>query len=285
VPPPSASLADIHHLDQERAVTEAEWLACTDPGPVLELVTGRTSDRKLRLFACACLRRVQHLPEDPCGRAAVEVAERFADGSAGRQELALTWHAVRQAQHAALEGSAAAHALDATLYVTEDRPFSAALEVARLAAQAAGIHETAAAIPALAREIAAGRQANLLFSFRAWQEALATAAREAIERVQEVQNAIRARERSAQAALLREVVGPAPFRRPVVDSSVLAWNDACVVKLARAIYDGLAWDRLPVLADALEEAACTDADVLRHCRQPGDHVRGCWVVDSLLGKE
>jgi hypothetical protein len=163
-------------------------------------------------------------------------------------------------------------------------------EVARLAVQAAGSHEAAVATAATAREAAARSRASppwpvLLFSFRAWQEALVQAATETAERIQEVQTAIRVRERSAQAALVREIFGPTPFRTPAVERSMLSWNDACVVKLAEAIYDGLAWDRLPVLADALEEAGCTDAHVLNHCRQPGEHVRGCWAVDLLLGKE
>jgi hypothetical protein len=55
-------------------------------------------------------------------------------------------------------------------------------------------------------------------------------------------------------------------------------------KIARAIYDGRAFERMPILADALEDAGCGDADILRHCREPGEHVRGCWVVDLLLGK-
>jgi hypothetical protein len=271
-------------------MTEAEWLAGTDPGAVLELVGGRASDRKLRLFACACLRRVWHLLEDPRGRAAVEVAERFADGRADRQEVALSWHAARQAQDATMQGSAAAHVLDAAAYLAEDRAFSAALEVARLAVQAVGSHEAAVATAAAVREAAARPKTKLswpvlLFSFRAWQEAMAEAATDAAERAQEARDAIRVRERSAQAALLRELFGPTQFRTPAVDRSVLAWNDACVTKLAEAIYDGLAWDRLPVLADALEEAGCTDTDVLAHCRQPGDHVRGCWVVDLILSKD
>ena len=58
-----------------------------------------------------------------------------------------------------------------------------------------------------------------------------------------------------------------------------------VVQLAQAIYDDRAFDRIPILADALEEAGCTEAAILGHCRQPGEHVRGCWVVDLLLGKE
>jgi hypothetical protein len=58
-----------------------------------------------------------------------------------------------------------------------------------------------------------------------------------------------------------------------------------VVKLAESIYDERAFDRMPILADALEEAGCANADILAHCRQPGEHVRDCWAVDLLLGKE
>jgi hypothetical protein len=65
----------------------------------------------------------------------------------------------------------------------------------------------------------------------------------------------------------------------------LTWNDGIVIKLAQAIYEERAFDRLPILADALEEAGCSDTEILAHCRGPGPHVRGCWVVDLLLGKE
>jgi hypothetical protein len=71
-------------------------------------------------------------------------------------------------------------------------------------------------------------------------------------------------------------------RLPPVDSSWLTEN---VLRLATAIHAEGAFDRLPILADALEEAGCTNADVLTHWRQPGEHVRGCWVVDLLLGKQ
>jgi len=76
-----------------------------------------------------------------------------------------------------------------------------------------------------------------------------------------------------------------PFRFVAVDGNWLKWNDATVPHIAQAIYDDRAFDRLPVLADALEEAGCTDAAILDHCRGPVPHVRGCWVVDLLLGKE
>jgi hypothetical protein len=64
-----------------------------------------------------------------------------------------------------------------------------------------------------------------------------------------------------------------------------AWLTPTVLALARGIYEERAFDRLPVLADALLDAGCEAADVLAHCRGPGPHVRGCWVVDLLLGKE
>lgn len=86
------------------------------------------------------------------------------------------------------------------------------------------------------------------------------------------------------AAFLREIFGN-HFRQFVIDPTWLDWNDSTVVKLAQNIYHERAFDRLPVLGDALEEAGCHDADMLAHCRQPGQHVPGCWVVDLLLGKK
>ena len=73
--------------------------------------------------------------------------------------------------------------------------------------------------------------------------------------------------------------------RSRIDPQWVAWNNETVLKLAQTINADRAFDRLPILADALEEAGCTDADMLQHCRGPGPHVRGCWVVDLLLGKE
>ncbi|MBN9522996.1 hypothetical protein J0H58_31535 [bacterium] len=87
-------------------------------------------------------------------------------------------------------------------------------------------------------------------------------------------------EQAAQAALLRDILGN-PFRPVAFDPT---WRTEAVVALARGVYDDRAFDRLPVLADALEDAGCADADVLTHCRGDGPHVRGCWVVDLILGK-
>jgi hypothetical protein len=91
--------------------------------------------------------------------------------------------------------------------------------------------------------------------------------------------------RRRQPGLLREVFGPLAFRPNPIGHAVLAWGGGTVSKLAQAVYEEYAFDRLPVLADALEDAGCTDQQILRHCREPGEHVRGCWVVDLLLGKK
>jgi hypothetical protein len=73
-----------------------------------------------------------------------------------------------------------------------------------------------------------------------------------------------------------------PFRPVTLNP---AWRTSNVTALAQAIYDDRASDRLPILADALKDAGCDNADILNHCRQPGVHVRGCWVLDLILGKE
>ncbi|MBL8795551.1 MAG: hypothetical protein JNM56_16720 [Planctomycetia bacterium] len=80
--------------------------------------------------------------------------------------------------------------------------------------------------------------------------------------------------------MLKDIFGN-PFR-PVAFNS--AWRTATVVSFAQGIYAERAFDRLPILADALEDAGCDNADILKHCREPGEHVRGCWCVDLLLGK-
>jgi hypothetical protein len=83
-----------------------------------------------------------------------------------------------------------------------------------------------------------------------------------------------------RARLLRDVF--TPFRPTVF---VPQWRTQTVVALATGIYEERAFDRLPILADALEESGCDNADVLSHCRGPGPHVRGCWVVDLVFGRE
>jgi hypothetical protein len=89
----------------------------------------------------------------------------------------------------------------------------------------------------------------------------------------------------ASAVIVRELFGN-PFRpSPPLPSSVLAWNDGTVKRIAEGIYEDQAFDRLPILADALLDAGCEDEKLIGHCRSEGPHVRGCWAVDLILGKE
>lgn len=94
-----------------------------------------------------------------------------------------------------------------------------------------------------------------------------------------------------QGSILRCIFGNT-FASGILSPAVLAWNDAIVLRLAQTAYEErympegtLDNVRLAILADALEEAGCTNADILNHCRLPGEHVRGCWVIDLILGKE
>ncbi len=80
--------------------------------------------------------------------------------------------------------------------------------------------------------------------------------------------------------LVRDIFGN-PFRPITINPS---WLIPTVVALATDIYEQKAFDRMPILADALQDAKCDNEDILNHCRQPGEHCRGCWALDLLLGK-
>jgi len=84
-----------------------------------------------------------------------------------------------------------------------------------------------------------------------------------------------------QAHILRDILGN-PFRPVTVEES---WLTTTVVALARQMYESQDFSTMPILADALEDADCDNTDILFHCRQPGEHVRGCWVVDLLTGRK
>jgi hypothetical protein len=231
-------------------MTEAEWLACTDPGPMLLQLEGRITDRKLRLYGCGCVRRVWHLLAKERSCRAVEVSERFTDGLASEEERAAAEEAAREAEDFAVGGLPGGYA-------------------AAMAATAAVCQYGAADLP---------MYVGLSYGF-GWHAANAES-----ETRRGYDPAAHARAEAGQAALLRELFGPLPFRPVGVPASVRVWNGGTLVRLARAIYDGRRFGDMPVLADALEEAGCDNADLLAHCRQSGEHVRGCWVVDLLLAK-
>jgi hypothetical protein len=99
-------------------------------------------------------------------------------------------------------------------------------------------------------------------------------------------------EAQEQARLFRDIVGnpfhydPVPLERDLLlDPALLAWQGGRLEQLAEEIYRARHFERLPELAALLEAAGCSDAELVRHCRQPAGHVRGCWVVDLLLNKQ
>ncbi len=235
-------------------MTEAEWLTYIDPGPMLEFLKGKASDRKFRLFSCACYRRIWHkLPE--VSRQAVEVAEQFVDGKATPVEL----RSVRQLVVSQPGGSEWL----AVRNEAESHPMGSEWLAVR---KASGYSASAAASSAASKFswTSDGRYAHEPF----------------------------VSECKFQTIIVREVFGNPLRSMPPLPASVLTWNDSTVRRIAEVIYDErylpegtLDNARLAILADALEEAGCTNADILNHCRQPGEHVRGCWVIDLLLGKE
>jgi hypothetical protein len=92
------------------------------------------------------------------------------------------------------------------------------------------------------------------------------------------------RARAAQCRLLRDIFRKPSRRFPSQPSVARALRDSTVPRIAQTIYNDRRFQDLPILADALEEAGCTDSEILGHCRGPGEHARGCWVLDLILGK-
>ena len=119
--------------------------------------------------------------------------------------------------------------------------------------------------------------ARLLRS-REWSASLPAEERAWTEYLTPLLNLSPRRDHPEQAALLRCVAGR-PFDPPGFDPG---WRTSDVVALAAGVYAEEAFDRLPILADALQDAGCDDESVLWHCRRPGGHVRGCWVVDLAM---
>jgi hypothetical protein len=230
-------------------MTEQEWLACTEPRPMLAVVVGsawtrhlftwlgrqreRCRQRRLRLFLCACWRDYVHLPGPTVYRAAIEVAERYADGIASRHELA----AARKATQTEMDAS--------PLYNWSNPDDETALLAV---------------------------SGNIL-------------------NPRDIEFASLTCSHLHEVALLRDIFGN-PFRPPVVvDPNWLTWNDGIVRRLAEDVYEertlpvgSLDNIRLAMLADALEECGGDD-ELVGHLRGPGPHVRGCFVVDAILGRE
>ncbi|QEL15868.1 hypothetical protein [Limnoglobus roseus] len=242
-------------------MTEAEWLAATNPTGLLGFLRGHEEFRKFRLFACACARRVVHLVRDGRAKAALEFAEQLADRAAAARKGR---PAIYKAGLAACEFLWGQHqgrfdSGELLAHLAESNATHAAVKTAEADATVAAGGCTAAG---LAAAYTSCRPPRLPTPFPPGRG----------DRI--------ADEEWIQATLLRDIFGN-PFR-PVTFSPT--WLTPTVVSLAEGIYADRAFDRLPILADALQDAGCEDADVLGHCRGEGVHVRGCWVVDGVLGK-
>jgi hypothetical protein len=229
-------------------MTEEEWLACTDPYDMVDFVWERLGDRKMRLFGCACARGVWNdLPDDAL-RQAIETCERFADGLAKSKEL----KKARELAHATYQGIGdiiADHSAIAVTALCEPKPWFPMGEgssggIAAVAAEAWFNEDTP------------------------WHKTYAQA-------------------KHAHCQVLHDLIDN-PFHPAALDP---AWRTSTVVNLAEALYEERTLPsgrldnmRLAILADAMEEAGCASKEILAHCRQPGEHVRGCWAVDWALGK-
>jgi hypothetical protein len=247
-------------------VDESEWLRCTNPGQMLGFLRGKASDRKLGLFRVACCRRVWDLLTDERSRTAVEVVERFVDGQATEEELEAARKAAVEAidfdfLKATGEGDDPTGTTSSLSWRTDQYAAKAAFDAIDFPKYPFFLAPTSA--------VAAKTKALGLDP----QDGTNRALREVV-----------IKEFSIQAHLLRDIFGN-PFRPVTVDPSWLTWKDGTVLHLSRSIYEDRRFGDLPVLADALEEAGCSDPDILGHCRSGGDHVRGCWVVDRILGME
>jgi len=226
-------------------MTESEWLACEDPARLLDFLLRKRS-RKFRLAAVAACRDFSDFLTD------ARISEYLTEEH--RRE--------------------ASKALEVAERFADGRATGVELEAARASAAAVtrALAQVAVALPSGDDDMRVGDASDVV-------AAIGEAASQQPEGVFSTLRMIPGTE-FLVARTLREVFGP-----PTATSFSHGWLTATVTTLAQAIYNDRAFDRMPILADALEDAGCTNADMLSHCRGPGPHVLGCWVVDLLLAKE
>jgi hypothetical protein len=216
-------------------MTESIWIVSDDPDWMLHQVNRSASERKLRLFACACCRLIWPLLSDERSRRGVEVSERYADSLASDEEL-----------EAAVTASKVARDAFQTPFLNQQTPYPG--DTVFSAPEAALSAVEASVFSAVAETGEIGNTTMYL----------------------------------AQAKLIRDIFGN-PFRPA---TCAPAWRTDTATALAQQMYDTRDFSPMPILADALQDAGCTNDDILHHCRDSKQvHVRGCWVVDLVLGKQ
>jgi hypothetical protein len=228
-------------------MTASEWLAYLDSAPMLKCLRGTGHDRKFRLFATASCRAFLAAYLDEQGRETLDCVERFADGTIGRDRI------TRARALARTSGS----------FLGASELSSYAIEHLRTTIWVTAQTSAFGAAWTTSRYVVQAKR--MLMGRSDW----------------EGYNTITQQAEATLCSLLREVFGNPFDPHPIVDR----WLTPTVTAFSAAVYDTGAFDGLPFLGDALEDAGCTDAVILDHLRGPGPHVRGCWVVDLILGKQ
>jgi hypothetical protein len=235
-------------------MTEEEWDTTLDPEPMLNTIRGQRNARMmynksrlrlLRLVAAACCQRLAFPAFSEFIGYCVDVAERLADGDKT---------AMRQRTESF-----------STVINRFDSMFSTGVDSNDSVAGNASF-----AVCHLLQHDREFNEDDCICSLKAAIRAFNIQDSKSVEY-----------HRRVQADLVRDIFGN-PFRPVVFDPR---WRTSDSVGVARGIYEDRAFERMPILADALMDAGCDDEQVLGHCRGAGPHVRGCWVVDSALGKE
>jgi hypothetical protein len=260
---------------------EAEWSACTDPEAMLAFLGGAAvkghhlgrdaRNRKLWLFAAACSRRATRFLPDEILQAATSISDRLGEGMASSSDRRTAWEAFarwkeRFVMEQDFERAALLYEIQKALapltppFPSNPTEFLAKLDDSLVGAEGRAMRAArwAYALPQLSPS--AGWDASAQPRDPGAQEEYLRLACDA----------------------LRDLFGPLPFRPVMLAPWLLAWQDGTVSKLAQGIAGEQAFDRLPILGDALEEAGCSDGELLLHCRRQGGHVRGCWCVDAIL---
>jgi hypothetical protein len=238
-------------------MTEEEWLTARSAEPMLSAPSVAFTPRHLRLFAVGCARQLldEH-PAPAVAREALEYAEDAAEElrSAGELRDRLRDY---EAKMRVWTVSGASRSVAITNQILAPNALTAALAACRTLVLARG-----------------GR-------YRPWVTALQHRQLGSVIPGEELPRVLgEAGELCAD--LFRDVVGN-PFRPVAFDA---AWRSDTAVSIAKGMYESHDFSPMPILADALQDAGCNNDDVLNHCRDANaTHVRGCWVVDSVMGKE